>query len=64
MKLNELVIGKTITDVRYLAYELVSIVFNDGTVLDIHQTSQTGTLELYYDEQEVIADDEEADHDR
>lgn len=63
MRLNEAVIGKTVADVRYLAYELVSIVFTDGTVLDIHQTSQTGTLDLYYDEQEVIADDEEASDD-
>lgn len=57
MKLNELVVGKTIVGVEYISYELVRLSFSDGTELNIHQTSQTGELELFYGDQEVTADD-------
>ena len=59
MKLNELIIGKTVVDVQYIAYKLVSIVFEDGSVLDIHQTQQAGALDIYYGaEIEVTADNQ------
>ena len=46
MKLNELVVGKTIESVEYIDHEFVGIGFTDGSYLRIDQRSQTGTLHV------------------
>jgi hypothetical protein len=58
MKAN-VVVGKTVASILYRAYELVSITFTDGTILDIHQTSQAGDLDLYVNLDEITADNHE-----
>jgi hypothetical protein len=55
----DVVLGKTIQTVVYLHHELVMFQFTDGTTLQIKQTSQTGTLRLFFDGQSIVADDEE-----
>jgi hypothetical protein len=58
MKAN-VVVGKTVASILYRGYELVSITFTDGTILDIQQTSQAGNLDLYVNLNEITADNHE-----
>jgi hypothetical protein len=58
MKAN-VVVGKTVASILYREYELVSITFTDGTILDIQQTSQAGNLDLYVNLNEITADNHE-----
>jgi hypothetical protein len=53
------VVGKTVDSILYRGYELVSITFTDGTILDIHQTSQSGNLNVYVNLDEITADNYE-----
>jgi hypothetical protein len=46
MKLNELVVGKTIVSVVYKAHAFVGIEFSDGTYLRIDQSQQAGALRV------------------
>jgi hypothetical protein len=46
MKLNEMVVGKTIESVEYLDHEFVGIGFTDGSYLRIDQSSQSGSLHV------------------
>ena len=62
MKLNELVMGKTICEASYdkqdKPYEYVVLRFTDGSVVYINQISQTGELQVDYNQSlEVLSDD-------
>ena len=58
MKLNELVVGKTICEASYDKYEYVVLRFTDGSVVYINQISQTGELQVDYNQSlEVLSDD-------
>jgi hypothetical protein len=46
MKLNEMVVGKTIETITYLDHEFVGIGFTDGSYLRIDQRSQSGSLHV------------------
>jgi hypothetical protein len=46
MKLNEMVVGKTIETITYLDHEFVGIGFTDGSYVRIDQRSQTGSLHV------------------
>jgi hypothetical protein len=46
LKLNELVVGKTIETITYLDHEFVGIGFTDGTYVRIDQRSQSGSLHV------------------
>ena len=60
MKLNELVVGKTICEASYDKYEYVVLRFTDGSVVYINQISQTGELQVDYNQSlEVLSDDYE-----
>lgn len=64
MKLDELIVGKTIESVSYLSHEVVMLSFTDASHLRIHQPSQAGALYVHYLDNvahEVNADDERED---
>ena len=63
MKLNELVVGKTICEVSYAKYEYVVLRFTDGSVVYINQISQTGELQVDYNQSLEVEPDntEESD---
>ena len=46
MKLNEMVVGKTIETITYLDHEFVGIGFTDGSYVRIDQRSQSGSLHV------------------
>jgi len=64
MKMNDVMIGKTIKSVMYLSHDMIVFNFADGSRLRIHQPSQSGALYVHYlDEvaKEIDADDKEED---
>lgn len=60
MKLDKLLLGKTICEASYNKYEYVVLRFTDGSVVYINQISQTGELQVDYNQSiEVEPDDRE-----
>ena len=46
MKANEMLVGKVVEDVQYLAHTSVVFTFTDGTILRVDQVSQSGALNV------------------
>ena len=58
MKIDKLLLGKTVCEASYDKYKYVVLRFTDGSVVYINQISQTGELQVDYNHSLEVEPDE------